>query len=321
MTKQKVYATRARVPEAIELLQALFEVEVWPETTPPPKEVVLDQASKCHAIMTEVDDQIDEEILEAGKDNLQVIANRGVGYNNIDVEAATARNIKITNTPGILAEACADMTFALILSIARKVVFGDRAIRNGEWTVFDQVPYLGTDVYGKKLGIIGLGDIGEKVVKRSIGFDMEVFYHSRTAKIDLEEKYRITRLGFEDILSTCDYVSLHVPLSPETEQMISDRELAMMQKESFLINMSRGPTVDLDALNSALVTGQIAGAAIDVTDPEPVPVDHPIVNNENVVITPHIGSASRATFTAMGVAAANNIVAALQDKPIPSAVN
>jgi len=148
-----------------------------------------------------------------------------------------------------------------------------------------------------------------------------VFYHSRTAKTEIEEKYRVTRLGFEEVLSTCDYVSLHVPLSPETEQMISSRELAMMQKESFLINMSRGPTVDLDALHSALEAGQIAGAAIDVTEPEPIPIDHPIVNNENIVITPHIGSASKATFTAMGVAAANNIVAALQNKPIPSRVN
>ena len=155
---------------------------------------------------------------------------------------------------------------------------------------------MGTDVYGKKLGIIGLGDIGEKVIKRSIGFEMDVFYHSRTAKAEIEEKYRITRLGFEDILSTCDYISLHVPLSPETEKMISSRELA-------------------------LESGQIAGAAIDVTDPEPVPMDHPIVHNENIVITPHIGSASKATFTAMGVAAAKNIVAALQDKQIPSPVN
>ena len=321
MPKQKVYVTRARVPTAIELLQTLFDVEVWSENTPPPKDVLIEKASISDAIMTEVDDLIDEEILESGKGKLKIIANRAVGYNNIDVEAATARNVTITNTPGILAEACADMTFALILSIARKVTFGDRAIRNGKWTVFDQSPYLGTDVYGKKLGIIGLGDIGEKVIKRSIGFEMDVFYHSRTAKAEIEEKYRITRLGFEDILSTCDYISLHVPLSPETEKMISSRELALMREDSFLINMSRGPTVDLDDLHAALESGHIAGAAIDVTDPEPVPMDHPIVHNENIVITPHIGSASKATFTAMGVAAAKNIVAALQDKQIPSPVN
>ncbi len=194
MPKQKVYVTRARVPEAIELLRTLFDVEVWPDNTPPPKNVLLEQAAVNDAMMTEVDDVIDESILESGKGKLKIIANRGVGYNNIDLNAATACDVIITNTPGILAEACADMTFALILSIARKVTFGDRAIRNGKWTVFDQVPYLGTDVHGKKLGIIGLGDIGEKVIKRSIGFEMDVFYHSRTSKPEIEEKYRITRM-------------------------------------------------------------------------------------------------------------------------------
>jgi glyoxylate reductase len=321
MIKQKVFATRARVPEAIKLLQSLFDVEVWHENTPPPKNVLIEKAALCNAIMTEVDDQIDEDILESGKGNLKIIANRAVGYNNINIEAATSHNITITNTPGILAETCADMTFALILSIARKVVFGDRAVRNGEWTVFDQVPYLGTDVYGKKLGIVGLGDIGEKVVKRSIGFEMDVYYHARTEKTELEEKYGVTRLGLDEILSTCDYVSLHVPLNPETEQMISSKELGLMQESSFLINTSRGPIVDLDALNTALTAGQIKGAAIDVTDPEPIPIGHPILNNENIIITPHIASASKATFTAMGVAAANNIIAALQNNTIPSPVN
>lgn len=321
MTKPKIFVTRARVPEAIELLKSQFTVEVWPETTPPPKHILLEKASICDAIMSEADDQIDEDVLESGKSTLKVISTRAVGFNNIDVGAATSRGIIITNTPGILAESCADMTFALILSIARKVAFGDREVRAGRWTVFDQTPYLGTDVYGKKLGIVGLGDIGEKVVKRSIGFEMEVFYHSRTAKPEAEEKYRLHRLDLDNLLSICDYVSIHVPLNVDTENMIGDRELRLMQKTSFLINTSRGPTVDLDALTSALNEGRIAGAAIDVTHPEPIPFNHPLVNSENIVITPHIASASKATFTAMGVAAAKNIIATLNHDPIPSPVN
>ncbi len=321
MVRPRVFVTRRRVPEAVALLEGSCEVEVWPEGTAPPKEVVVEWAGNCDAMMVEADDTVDEEVLEAGKASLKIVATRAVGMDNIDVPAATARGIIIANTPGLNAESTADLTFALILAVARRVAYGDRRIREGGWTAFDQVPYLGADVHGKTLGIIGLGQIGETVAKRAIGFEMRVIYNSRTRKEEQELRYAIDYSDLDDLLSEADFVSVHVPLGPETRPIIGAREIALMKSTAFLINTSRGPTVDTVALTDALRAGVIAGAGLDVTDPEPIPAGHPLVRMDNVVITPHIGSASSATFTAMGMSAARSIAAALKGDPVPSCAN
>ncbi len=303
------------------MLELDHEVEVWPENTPPPTDVLAERAAECAALMVEADDDVTEAVLEAGKDSLKIVSVRAAGMDKIDIPSATARGVMVANTPGLNAESTADMTFALILAVARKVAFGDLRIRDGAWTSFDQVPYLGTDVYGKTLGIIGLGDIGEKVAKRAIGFEMRVVYHSRTRKAEEELMYGLDYVEMDKLLAESDYVTVHVPLNDETRPIIGAREIALMKPDAFLINASRGPTVDTVALTDALRAGLIAGAGLDVTDPEPIPADHPLVNMDNVVITPHIGSASLATFTAMGVMAARNIVAALKGEPVPACAN
>ena len=321
MDRAKVFVTRRRVPDAIAFLEDRFDVEVWEENTPPPRSVVLQKVTECHGMLTEADDVIDEEVLEAAT-TLKVVANRAVGTDNFDIPAATKSGIALTNTPGVLQESCADFTFALILAAARRVVYGDRRIHAGEWRVFDQVPYLGLDVHHKTLGIVGLGQIGTAVARRARGFEMQVLYHSRTRKPDAEERYGVEWTeDLDDLLARSDFVSVHVPLGPATRHIIGKRQLEQMKPEAILVNTSRGPMVDATALYEAVAGGQIAGAALDVMDPEPIPLDDPLLSLPNVVLTPHISSASAATFREMGMLAAKNIVAALTGEPMPSCIN
>ncbi len=244
MTKQKVFVTRRRVPDAIALLEQHFEVEVWGETSPPPREVVLEKVNKVQGMLTEVDDIVDEEVLSTAK-ALKIVANRAVGLDNIDLGSATRHRVLISNTPGVLHESCADFTFALILALARNVAFGDREIRAGRWTVFDQMPYLGTDVYGMTLGILGLGRIGQAVARRAVGFDMNVVYFSRSRRPDDEKMLGLKWASdLTTLLRESDYVSVHVPLNDGTRHFIGEEQLALMKPNAFLINTSRGGTVD-----------------------------------------------------------------------------
>ena len=321
MAKQKVFMTRPYHPEARAFLEEHFEVETWDRHLGPTKAEVLARVPGVHALFTEGVDVVDEDVLDAAPD-LQVVGNRAVGTDNLDIPAATKRGILLTNTPGILQDACADMTFALILAVGRRVAFGDREIRAGKWQYFDQTPYLGTNVYGKTLGIIGLGGIGQRVARRAAGFNMRVIYSSRTRKPDLEAELGVgwaPDLG--TVLRESDFVSLHMPLTPETQGLIGESELMLMRPGAFLINTSRGKTVDPRALYEALAGGAIAGAALDVTDPEPIPIDDPLLTLPNVVITPHVASSSAETFKAMARMAAENIIAGLKGQPMPSCIN
>ena len=253
---------------------------------------------------------------------LKIIADRSVGTDNVDIPAATRNGVLLTNTPGILQDACADMTFALLLSFARQVTRSDRDIRAGKWTVFDQTPWLGLDAYNKTLGIFGFGGIGQKVARRAAGFDMRVIYYSRSRKPEAEEELGVEWAGDMDtLLSESDYVSLHCPLTDETRGVIGEAEFAKMKSSAVLINMARGAVVQQQALYEALASNEIAGAAIDVCDPEPIAMDDPLLTLDNLVMTPHIGSASAATFAAMGMMAATSIVAALSGEPVKNMVN
>lgn len=318
----KVFVTRAHIiPEAIEYLRDRLDVEVWEQNSPPPKSLLMQKANEFDAFLTEVTDIIDEQVLDAAS-TLKVVANRAVGLDNIDIAAATRNGVLVCNTPGVLHESCADFTMGLMLSLARNIAYGDRRIRAREWTVFDQIPYLGTDVYGATLGIVGIGLIGMAVARRARAFDMDVLYHSRTRKPDAEQSLGLQwRADMDAVLAEADFVSLHVPLLPETEYLIGERELALMKRGAYLINTTRGRTVDPRALYDALTRGEIAGAALDVTDPEPIPHDDPLLSLENVLFTPHIASASRQTVRRMGQMSADNIIAALNGDPIPGCVN
>ena len=321
MDEMKIYVTRVIVPDAIKRLQNEFEVEVWEEPTPPPKELMIEKVRECDGMMIESNDVMDSEVFAAAE-KLKVVGTRAIGYDNIDINAATAKGVAIGNTPGILHESCADFTMGLILSLARQVSRSNRKVIAGEWKIFDQTPYLGTDVYGKTLGLIGLGLIGTAVAKRATGFDMDILYFSRTRKPELEDEFGVIWTPeLKDLLVRSDYVSVHVPLGPDTQGFIGESELAAMKPEAFLINTSRGGTVDPDALRKALLEGRIAGAALDVTSPEPISKDDPLVFMENVLITPHIASASAATLRRMGLMAADNVIARLRGEKMPACLN
>lgn len=321
MPKAKVFMTRSYHPEATALLREHFDVEVWPENATPPKSVREQKVAECDAIFTESYDAFDAEILQSAG-AIKVISNRAVGTDNLAIPEATKRGILLGNTPGVLQDSCADFAFALLLDVARRVSYTERVVREGRWVRLEQTPYLGTDVHGKTLGIVGLGGIGTRVARRARGFDMTIIYFSRTRKPDVEEELGVRWMpDLDSVLREADYVSLHMPLTPETERLIGKAQLQQMKPEAFLINTTRGRTVDQKALYDALADGTIAGAGLDVADPEPIPQGEPLLSLPNVVITPHIASASTATFKRMARMAAENIIAALTGQPMPSCVN
>ena len=319
--KNKVYVTNSAAVHAIDRLREHFDVEVWEEFRSPPRDVLLEKSKTFDGMMIESDCRFDEELFKSAA-NLKIVGTRAVGYDNIDVESATRHGIAIGNTPGILHESCADFTFALILSLARKISYSNRKIINGDWKIFNQLPYLGSDVYGKTLGLIGLGTIGAAVAKRAQGFDMNVIYSSRTRKPHYEKEYSIEWVpDMGDLLSRSDYVSIHVALTEDTKNLIGFDEISKMKESSFLINTSRGGTLDQDALTKALEENIIAVAALDVTVPEPIDPNHPLVHMDNVVMTPHIASASAETYTNMSLMAADNIISFFQGTNMPSCLN
>jgi glyoxylate reductase len=251
-------------------------------------------------------DPIDAELLEAAA-RLRAIANYAVGSDNIDLDAARARSIPVGVTPGVLTDATADIAFALLLAIARRLPEGEAAVRAGEWLTWEPDWLLGRDVHGATLGIVGRGRIGSAVARRAEGFGMTVLHHSRSSGIALEA-----------LLEQADFVSLHLPLTPDTRHLIDSGALERMRPTAYLINTARGGIVDQDALAAALHAGAIAGAALDVTEPEPLPPDHPLLDAPNLIVLPHLGSATHATRQSMADLAVDNLLAALGDKPMPN---
>jgi len=321
MNTQRVFVTRSRVPKAISLLKEKFEVSVWDSLIKAPKADLMKYIKDADAILTEVDDVIDKEII-SNSPNLKIISNRAIGVDNIDIETANIKNIKIGNTPGVLHESCADLTFGLIIAIARQIPYAYNQVLKGNWKFFDQTPYIGPDVYGSTLGIIGFGKIGQALAKRAKGFDMNVLYYSRSRKNELESSLNVKwSSDINTLLKESDYICVLVPLSKETEHIISVKELKLMKKSAFLINTSRGKTVNQKALINALESNSIAGAALDVTDPEPIEIDSKLLSMKNVLIVPHISSASTKTIENMGLMAAKNIILGLSGQEMLSCVN
>ena len=322
MARSRVFVTRRMAQEALDLLGSKLEVEVWPGDEAPPHEVLAQKARECVALLTTVEDRINEELLAGAHGTLKVVANGAVGFDNIDVEAATRHGVAVSNTPEVLTKTTADLTFALLLAAARQVARGDRDVRAGAWKNWHPFAYTGPDVHGATLSIIGLGQIGMEMAKRARGFEMTVLYYDPVRRPDVEEQYGLTYCrDIPSALKSADFVSLHVPLTPETRHMIGSEYLRLMKPTAILVNTARGAIVDHQALYEAIRDGVIAGAGLDVTDPEPIPADHPLLTLPSVVITPHIGSASLETRKQMALLAARNILARLNGESMPTCLN
>ncbi len=304
----RVFVTRVLPFPALERLEAEHEVDTWPRDTPPPPEELRAHAREAEALLTMVSDRIDGELLDAAP-NLRAIANFAVGTDNIDLDAAAARGIPVGNTPDVLTDATADLAFALILALARGIVSGAETVRAGEWRTWDPAGDLGTDLAGATLGIVGRGRIGEAVARRAAGFGMDVVHSSRSSGLPLGE-----------LLEQADVVSLHTPLTPDTRHLIDARALARMKPTALLVNTARGGIVDQEALREALLASRIAGAGLDVTEPEPLPGDDPLLDAPNLIVVPHLGSATRRTRAKMAEMAVENLLAALDGRPMPHAV-
>ncbi len=317
----KVFITRAVPGRAVEILRiAGHEPDVWPDPLPPPPDVLASKLAQSAAALTMVVDRITGEMLGAAS-GLKVVANMAVGYDNIDPVDAASRGVWVTNTPGVLAETTADMAFALLMSAARNVVASDRDTRAGGWKTWSPTGFLGQDVFGATLGIVGLGEIGEAMARRARGFDMRVLYTSRTRKPEVESALGCTFVSLDELLAQSDFVSVHTPLTPATRGMFGALEFGLMQPSAVFINTARGGVVDQEALIDALRSRNIAGAALDVTDPEPLPLDNALYSFPNVIITPHIASASLATRSKMADMAAANIIEVLAGREPINPVN
>ncbi len=317
----QVFITRVIPGTAVETLrEAGHEVEVWPEAGPPPPDVLAARLAAADAAMTMVVDRVTPSMLDTAP-RLKVLANMAVGYDNIDPAEAAKRGVRVTNTPGVLAETTADMAFALLMAAARNVVASDRDTRAGGWKTWSPTGFLGQDVFGATLGIVGLGEIGAAMVRRARGFDMRVLYASRTRKPEVEARLGCLFVELDELLAESDFVSVHTPLNDDTRVLFGQRQFKQMKRSAIFVNTARGGIVEHGALIAALRAGEIAGAALDVTDPEPLPLDSPLYGFPNVIITPHIASASDATRSKMAEMAAVNIIEVLAGREPVNPVN
>lgn len=321
MSLPRIFVTRRISSIALQKLQHETDVDVWPEDGPPPHDVLVQKIAQDDGILTLLTDPIDREVIMAASDKLKIISQMAVGTDNIDVACATERSIPVGHTPDALTEACADFTWALMTALSRRVVESATEVSNGIWRPWGPDVLLGPDLYGATLGIIGLGRIGMAVARRAAGFNMRVLYFSQHRKPDAETKFGLMYCELEDLLRQSDFVSLHTSLNEHTHHLINKNNLAMMRSNAYLINIARGKVVDSEALTQALLNHKIAGAALDVFDPEPIPEDHPLLQLKNVILTPHIASASIQARTKIANMAVENILAALHHQPIPYCFN
>ena len=315
-----VYVTR-RIPEAgLRMVREACDVRMWEGELPPPGDIILQEVADCDGLLCLLTEPIDAQVIATGK-RLQVISQFAVGVDNIDLDAATARGIPVGHTPGVLTEATADMTFALLMTAARRIPEGIQKVRAGEWLTWEPLGLLGADVWGATLGIVGMGRIGEAVTRRDRGFQMRVLYYDPVRRPNLEEELELECVDLDTLLAQSDYVSLHCPLIPQTHHLIDEQALQQMKPTSILVNAARGPVVDTDALVRALQEGWIARAALDVTDPEPMLADHPLVALPNCIVVPHIASATVTARKLMATMAAENLLAGLRGERLPYCVN
>ncbi len=322
--KEKVFVTRKIPSEGLDIIRSNFETTVWQPEVPPIRDEIVEKAKGCAGLVTLLTDPIDSVVLQSLPD-LKVIAQYAVGFDNIDVEFATSRGIIVTNTPGVLTETTADLTWALIMAAARGIPQADRYVKEGKWKVgWGPMMLLGNDVYGATLGVIGMGRIGSAVAHRAKGFSMKILYadvfENETTR-NVERECGASRTDLETLLRKADIVTIHVPLNPDTREMIGEKQLSMMKPGAVLVNTSRGAVVNEAALADALRSGHLCGAGLDVFNEEPLQEDSPLLKLRNVVLTPHIASASFATRARMATMCAENLTAALGRERPPNVVN
>jgi glyoxylate reductase len=318
----KVFVARRIPDDGLRIVTDATDATVWPDELPPPRDELLRAVAGCDGVLTLLTDRVDDEFLDAAGPQLKVVSNYAVGFDNVDVPACTARGIPVGNTPGVLTETTADLAFALMMAAARRLPEGDRYVRAGKWKTWGPLLLLGPDVHGATIGIVGFGRIGQAVARRAGGFGMRILYHDvQRAEASVEAEYGATFLPLEELLAQADFVSLHVNLTDETRGLINAEKLGWMKATAVLVNTSRGPVINPADLATALRDGQIFAAALDVTDPEPIPADDPLLSLDNCLVVPHIASASRATRGKMAEMAAANLLAGLRGERLPTPVN
>ncbi len=323
-TMEEVFVTREIPTIGLQIMQKTVRTRVWSEETPPSKQQIIEGARGCSGLVSLLSDPIDAEVIESLQ-FLRVIAQYAVGFDNIDIKAASARGVIVTNTPGVLTETTADLTWALIMTASRRIVEADRYVREGKWKVaWGPKLMLGRDIHGAVLGVIGMGRIGTAVARRAKGFNMRILFTSKPEDDPThtaERELGAQRVDLDRLLAESDIVTVHVPLTEETKRMIGRRELNRMKKGAVLVNTSRGAVVDEEALIEALESGHLHAAGLDVFAKEPLPQGSRLRTLPNAVLVPHIGSASYATRDRMAEICANNLIAALQGERPPNIVN
>ncbi len=320
MSKPTVFITRLIPAKGLNVVQEFCNVDLWQGELPPGRAELLQHIQGVDGLLCLLTDKIDGDVMDAAGSQLKVISNHAVGFDNIDIPAATARRIPVGNTPDVLTDATADFAFTLLLAAGRRVLEADRYIRAGKWKTWEPMGLLGADMTGATLGLVGFGRIGKAMARRAAGFDMHVIYYDPTEQ-SRDADTKASRVDFETLLAESDFISLHTPLTPNTRHLINSETLSKMKPNAVLINTSRGPVVDHNALYDALKSNRIFAAGLDVTDPEPFPLDHPLFTLDNVIIMPHIASASIATRDKMSLMAAQNLIAGLKDERLPNCVN
>jgi len=320
MSKPKVLVTR-RIPQAgFERVQAFCDVRHWDSDDAIPRQTLLEWVKGVAGIYCLITERIDAELLDAAGSDLRVVSTMSVGYDHIDVAACKARGVAVGNTPGVLTETTAELAFALMLATARRLPEAVDAVKSGEWSTWKPEWMTGRDVFGSTVGVVGMGRIGVAFARRLSGFNCRILYTDNRPRPEVADPLKATFVDMDTLLAESDFVSLHIPLTPKTRHLVNDDFLRKMKPTAMLINTTRGPVVDQEALYRALSNGVIAAAGLDVTTPEPLPTDHPLLTLKNCVILPHIGSASINTRIQMALLAADNLIAGLQNQPLPTGV-
>jgi glyoxylate reductase len=322
MPRAKVFVARIIPDDGLRKVTEATDATVWQDELPPPRNELLRAVEGCDGVLTLLTDRVDAEFLDRAGRQLKVVSNYAVGFDNIDVPECTRRGIPVGNTPGVLTETTADLAFALLMAAARRLAEGDRYVRAGKWKTWGPMLLMGPDIHGATIGIVGFGRIGQALAKRAAGFGMTILYHD-VARLpdDVTRPFGATYVAIDELLKRSDFVSLHVNLTPETTHLIDAAALRAMKKTAVLVNTSRGPVVDGRALFEGLRDGEIFAAALDVTEPEPLPADDPLLTLDNCLVVPHIASASRATRGKMAEMAADNLLAGLRGERLPTPVN
>jgi glyoxylate reductase len=320
-SRPRVFVSRIIPDEGLDLIRASCEMDLWDGELPPPRDELLRRVAGVDGALTLLTDKVDDAFLDAAGPQLRVVSNYAVGFDNIDVGACARRGIPVGNTPGVLTDTTADLAWTLLMAAARRVPEGDRYVRDGRWKTWGPLLLLGPDVHGATIGIVGFGRIGQAVARRAAGFGMRILYHDvNELPSDVTEPLGAVFTPLDDLLAQSDFVSLHVNLTPDTRHLINARTLGLMRPTAVLVNTSRGPVVDQAALADALEQDVIFAAALDVTDPEPIPMDDRLVGRDDCLIVPHIASASRATRGKMAQMAAANLIAGVTGRPLPTEV-